>query len=340
LEFLQKLPPERVVGNWPKKVTAGEVKESLLIFMAHLDWLHDPQKLAELIRSRFDLFHAPHEGRRDVLVTGYYQPVIDGSLRETREFRYPIYGKPGDLVEGELVTVKPELGTDKIVGRIEGDEFVPYFSRDEIDGQGRLRGKGYELAWAKDPIDVFFLHIQGSGLLRLQEGGLLSINYHASNGRPYKSIGRVLIDRGKIAAGEISMERLRRYLKENPEERDAILAQNESYIFFRFVKEGPRGSLEVPLTPGRSIATDARIFPRGALAFLITQKPVFNKEGQLTQWEPFARFVLNQDSGSAIQGSRRADLYFGSGEEAGQSAGVMKSPGSLFFLLKKDTGGK
>jgi len=136
------------------------------------------------------------------------------------------------------------------------------------------------------------------------------------------------------------MQSLRRYLTEHPGERDALFAENESYVFFRFVKDGPLGSLEVPLTPGRSIATDKRLFPKGALAFIVSRKPVLDTQGNLTGWEPFSRFVVNQDTGSALRGPRRVDLYFGSGNEAGIAAGVMKSTGKLYFLIKRTDGKK
>jgi membrane-bound lytic murein transglycosylase A len=183
-------------------------------------------------------------------------------------------------------------------------------------------------------VELFFLHIQGSGILKLEGGRRLHINYAASNGRPYRSIGRILLDRGKIPEAELSMSRLLRYLRERPEERDALFARNESYIFFRLVKEGPLGSLEVPLTPGRSIATDSRLFPKGALAFVASRRPLFDNANGV-RWQPFSRFVVNQDTGSAIRGSRRVDLYFGSGERAGVEAGHMKSPGQLYFLIQR-----
>jgi membrane-bound lytic murein transglycosylase A len=273
-------------------------------------------------------------------VTGYYQPIIDGSLTETTEYRLPIYGRPKDLVVGEMVTLLPQFRADKIVGRMAGELLVPYFSRREIDSLGRLRGKGNEIAWVKDPIALFFLHIQGSGMLRLPDGRLLHLNYAAGNGRPYKSIGRLLVEAGKIPTEEVSMQRLRRYLAEHPKERDSLLWQNESYVFFRLGKEGPLGSLEVPLTPGRSIATDYRLFPKGAIAFVASRKPVLDGDGNLAGWHSFSRFVLNQDTGSAIQGPRRLDLYFGTGGEAGQAAGFMKSGGAVYFLLRKGGAGK
>ena len=225
--------------------------------------------------------------------------------------------------------------SEKVIGRIEGESFVPYYSRREIDDLGSLRGRGYEIAWVKDPIDLFFLHIQGSGVLRLPDGSQIKVGYAGANGRAYRSIGRLLIDDGKIPREEMSMQRLRRYLTDHPDERSEIMAYNESYVFFRFLRDGPVGSLEVPITPGRSIATDSRLFPKGALAFIYTQKPVLDPTGQLIGWTPFLRFVLNQDTGGAIRGPQRVDLYFGTGDSAAASAGYMNSPGKLYFVLLK-----
>ncbi|MBI3058287.1 MAG: MltA domain-containing protein [Deltaproteobacteria bacterium] len=339
LEFLAKLPPDRSVGEQPRKITAAEVKESLIAFLNLLDLWDQPDKLNEEIRSRFELYPMSDAAEGEALFTGYYQPLIEGRLTETAEYRYPIYRRPDDLVEVEPGSILPELRGEKVVGRLEENRLVPYPSRYEIDALGRLKGKGYEIAWVKDPVELFFLHIQGSGIMRLEDGRQLQLNYAASNGRPYKSIGRLLVDGGKISEEEVSMQRLRRYLMEHPEERDAVFAQNESYVFFRLVTNGPLGSLEVPLTPGRSIATDSRLFPKGALAFVVSQKPILGVDGNLTGWQPFSRFVLNQDTGSAIRGPKRVDLYFGSGHEAGLAAGFMKSNGMIYFLIqKKGTG--
>lgn len=337
LDYLNRLPPDGVVGERPRKLTAQDIKESLLSFLDLLSLWQQPEMMSAAIRSGFDLYPSVEESA-DVLFTGYYQPVIEGSLNPTELFRFPLYGKPRDLLEAEQVTVVPQRRVEKIIGRLDRDRFVPYFSRCEIETLGVLKNKGYEIAWVKDPVDLFFLHVQGSGLLRLQDGRILPVNYAASNGRPYKSIGRVLVDVGKIPPEEISMQRLRRYLKEHPEERDALFAQNESYVFFRFVDQGPLGSLEVPLTSRRSIASDPDFFPKGALAFVGTQEPVLDAAGNLRGWQPFSQFVLNQDAGSAIRGPRRIDLYFGSGDKAGASAGFMRSTGRVFFLLKKQTG--
>lgn len=336
LEFLQRLPPDRPVGEWPRKVTAQEIKESLLLFLERLDLLGEPQSLVQFLRSHYDLHRSDGEGASgSVVFTGYYQPVISGSLVETGEFRFPIYGKPKDLVEKEVVRSASDPRPEKLVGRLEDQRLVPYFSRHEIDGLGLLKGKGYELAWVKDPVELFFLHIQGSGLLRLTDSRLVPLNYAATNGRRYTSIGRLLAESGKIPRAEINMQRLRRYLKDHPKEGAFLMARNESYVFFRVGEEGPLGSLEVPLTPGRSIATDPRLFPKGALGFVVSRRPVTDAHGDVIRWRPFSRFVLNQDSGSAIQGPGRVDLYFGSGPEAGWGAGAMNSAGKLYFLIRK-----
>ncbi|NIT03092.1 MAG: transglycosylase, partial [Candidatus Latescibacteria bacterium] len=251
-----------------------EAFEALLVFWDR------PERLAQEIRTRFELHPAEKGiGEKNALFTGYYQPVLEGSLSKSGEYRFPVYGRPKDLIVGEMVTLRPESSVEMFVGRLDGERLVPYYSRDEIDRLGSLEGKGYEIAWVKDPVDLFFLHIQGSGILSLPDGTLRQVSYAASNGRRYTSIGRVLIDRGKISEEEISMQSLRRYLAEHPDEREAILAMNESYIFFRFVEQGPVGSLGLPLTGGRSVATDARLYPKGALAWITTSMPLVDSTG-------------------------------------------------------------
>ena len=336
LRYLSGLPPDRVIGERPRRLTVLEVRDSLRTFGKILERRDCPGCWIEEVRRRFQFVPAVQApGTDNVLVTGYFQPVVEASLSPTAEYKYPLYRKPADLIVAEEVTLTPELSVEKVVGRIEGAGFLPYYSRREIDEHGALRGRGEEIAWAKDPIDLFFLHVQGSGMLRLRDGRLVHANFAASNGRPYRSIGKLLVERGRIPPDEVSMQRLRRYLLEHPEERNEILAYNERYVFFRFVDEGPLGSLEVPLTPGRSIATDSRIYPKGALGLLASNKPVLNDAGELIGWQPFSRFVLNQDTGSAIRGHRRVDLYFGSGDAAGSAAGYMNAAGKLFFLVPK-----
>jgi len=329
LAYLQKLPPERVVGVQPRLFTASELADSLLAFGALLDQQPRRHLLARELGDRFELIAssgAPRE--EEVLFTGYYQPVIDASLVPSDEYRFPIYGVPP-----ELVALDRSEGTNP--GAIDAKVSGPYYSRREIDDLGVLRGRNLEIAWVKNTIDLFFLHIQGSGLLRLRDGRQVTVGYAAQNGLPYRSIGRLLIDNGKVPKEEMSMQRLRRYLTEHPSEQNEIFAYNDSYVFFRLNQGGPLGSLDVPVTAGRSIATDSRLFPRGALALVQMEIPVIGAQGELAGWRPVTRFVLNQDTGGAIRGPQRADYYFGTGDEAGALAGYMNRQGRLYFLVRK-----
>jgi len=332
LAYLERLPPDRIVGVEPRELTAAEVRRSLIAFEQLLSRWSCRECLAREIAARFEWIpsHADPEMSK-VLFTGYYQPVIEGSLVATEDYRFPIYAKPLDLMVAESAQ-----NGERSVGRMEQEGLVPYYTRREIDALGALKGRGLEIAWVKDSIDVFFLHIQGSGIVRLPDGGQVSVGYAAQNGLPYRSIGRLLIDNGKIAKEAMSMQRLRQYLNDNPQERDEIFAYNESYVFFRVVAGGPLGSLEVPVTAGRSIATDYRLFPKGALALVETEIPVIDAAGRLAGWRPMRRLMLNQDTGGAIRGLQRADIYFGTGEEPGGLAGYMNRPGRMFFLVLKN----
>jgi membrane-bound lytic murein transglycosylase A len=337
IAYLEKIPPEQIVGEQPRVFTAGEILASLQEFDRLLDdWSCRPCFAREFER-RFDFVPSSMDPvTNEVLFTGYYQPLIEGSLVRTEKFRYPVYGRPADLIIAEQVSLKPQVSVEKIVGRAEGEDFVPYYNRREIDQESRLEGRGLEIAWVADPIELFFLHIQGSGIIRLPDGTQLQVGYAGQNGWPYRSIGRLLIDDGKLTKDEMSMQRLRRYLRENSQEQSQILNSNPSYIFFRLNPVGPMGSLEVPVTAERSLATDAGLFPKGALVFVSTEIPVVSGAGELTGWRAVTRFMLNQDTGGAIRGPQRADIYFGAGETAATMAGYMNRQGKMFFpVLRK-----
>lgn len=339
LDYLAKIPGEREFPLGNRKVDAERLRRSLELFGEMLSRGRlDPDQIAR----RFEFYRVGSpEGAREpgaVLVTGYYEPILKAALGPSEEFRYPLYGLPPDLVLVDLSRFNPERFADeRLVGRVVEGRLQPYFSRAEIDGQGALAGSGCELAYLKDPIDAFFLQVQGSGLLETADGSRFRIGYAGTNGRPYRSVGKVLIERGEIPAGQMSLQAIRDYLGAHPDERDEILFQNESYVFFRRVPEGPMGSIQVPLTAGRSIATDAGVYPRGALGFLLTTRPEFDADGQVRRWLPLTRWVVNQDTGGAIKGAGRVDLFCGTGAGAEAVAGRLKQPGTLFMVLARET---
>jgi len=336
IEYFRSLPQDRAVIFGPDTYTVSQVGSSMETFLALLDEARSPEEFDRLVANHFYVYQSVGRGwRRRVLFTGYYEPVVDGALGRDEDHRYPLYRRPDDLIEVRLGEFSPRLEGQRIMGRLEGQKLVPFYTREEIDREGVLAGKGYEIAWLSDRIDRCFLQIQGSGVVRLRDGTYLPVNYAAANGRPYRSIGKLLMDTGELTRKEMSMQRIRAYLRDHPEKVDEVLFHDPSYTFFRIVEKGPLGNINVPLTTGRSIATDSRLFPRGGLAFVITEKPTINEAGEITGWKRFSRFVVNQDTGGAIRGPARVDLFWGEGEVAEISAGNMKQMGKLFFLMEK-----
>ena len=275
------------------------------------------------------------DGNGTVLFTGYFEPVLDGSLHKTDRFRWPLYRTPDETVSIHLGRFGAKYGHDRIVGRLQGKEVVPHFTRNQIDGGGSLEGKGLEIAWVDDPVALFFLHIQGSGRIRLPDGRFLRVGYAESNGRPFRGLTGYMAEKGLLAEREKTYEHLKAYLKEHPETQGELMAHNERYIFFRITGNGPVGSLGLTVVPGRSIAADPSVFPKGAPAFMVSRKPVFNDKGKLERWESFSRFVFSHDTGEAIKGPGRADLFCGAGDEAERVAGSLKEKGELFFLAPR-----
>ena len=261
--------------------------------------------------------------------------MLHGSLTRSEDYRYPLYARPDDLITIDLSPFSSDLKGKRITGRISNGTVVPYYDRKQIEQKELLTPESDVLAWVKDPIDLFFLHIQGSGKVALDDGNFINVHYHTSNGRPYRSIGKLLIDQGKIPKEEMSMQKIRAYLADHPDEVDAILNHNPSYVFFKLEKEGPLGYLEVVLTPGRSIALDRRIFAPAALAYIETQMPLVDNNGTIHTWVDFSGFTLNHDTGGAIRGPGRVDIFWGSGTYASITAGHMQHTGALYFLVLK-----
>ncbi len=339
IEYLDRLDPETVFHYGPDGFTIQQVREGQEVFLDLLTKGLDPGQLSSEIRKKFRVYQATGRvGNRRVLFTGYYEPIYEGSLVPNETFRYPLYRSPDDLTRIDLSLFSEKLKGENIVARIEGKKVLPYYSRYQIESERVLEGKGLEIAWLKDPLDVAFLHIQGSGRLRLPDGKDLLVQYQASNGRPYQSIGKYMIEKGFLVPKEMSMQAIKKYLTENPDVLNEVLNYNPSYIFFQKVENGPLGSLGVLLTPGRSVALDSKIFPKGALGFISCQKPLVNDRGEIIDWTKFSRFVLNQDTGGAIKGAGRADIFWGSGLNAELTAGHLRYDGNLYILIRKGSG--
>jgi len=294
----------------------------------------------EAARAFFERWFTPHrlttaDGRDTGLITGYYEPLLAGSRTPSARFRHPVYGVPEDLLVIDLTSVYPELKSYRLRGRLVGNRVLPYHSRAEIDSGALLPAR--VLAWVDDPLALFFLHIQGSGRIRLENGEILRVGYAEQNGHPYVSIGRRLVEMGELTAEEATMQGIRHWAARHPDKLPGLLSANGSYVFFRELPppepsgpDGPPGALGVPLSAGRSLAVDPRAVPLGAPVFLATTWPSDN--------QPLRRLMLAQDTGGAIKGAVRADFFWGFGEEAGMLAGAMRSRGRMWVLLPKDAG--
>lgn len=334
LVYLRRLPPEREFVFGADRYSAAHMIRSLTVFKDFLDTRPSADELRSFLRDQYVVYRSlGSDGSGRVLFTGYYEPFLQGSLRQTETYRYPVYGMPEDLVQIDLSLFSPKFNGERITARIDNRQVLPYFDREDISFDNRLGGKAEVLAWVDSRVDLFFLQIQGSGRIFLEEGGAINVHYRTSNGHPYRSIGRLLIEEEKIDPRRMSMQQIRQYLNEHPEEIRRILTHNPSYIFFQIEKEGPTGALGIELTPGRSIAIDRRLFPDAALAFAESKKPLIDGRGGIAAWTDLNRFVLSQDTGGAIRGPGRADLFWGNGRYAEMAAGHMQHPGRLFFFV-------
>ena len=262
------------------------------------------------------------------LVTGYYEPIIDGSRAATPQYRFPIYGVPPDLLVVDLGNVVPETRGLRLRGRVDGRRVVPYYTRGEIDARGDAFGAPI-LAWSADPVELFFLQIQGSGQVRLENGERIRVGFAEQNGHPYRSLGRYLVDRGEMLLEQASMQGIKAWASANPQKLQEALNQNPSYVFFRELPatDGPIGALSIPLHAEYSLAVDRRFVPLGAPVYLATTYPLSD--------QPLERLMAAHDTGGAIRGVARADFYWGTGPEAGTQAGRMRQQGRMWLLWPK-----
>jgi membrane-bound lytic murein transglycosylase A len=287
-------------------------------------------------RAFYETWFTPYQvfnpdGSDTGLITGYYEPLLKGSRSMSERFRYPIYSAPDDMLEVDLGDAYPQFKGMRLRGRLVGKKVVPYYNRAEIDA-GVSMLKGRELFWVENAVDLFFLQIQGSGRIELEDGKRVKIGYAEQNGHPYISIGRKLIDMGELKPEEASMQGIKNWAEHNPERLFALLGQNPSYVFFRELPDtlsAPLGALGVPLTNEYSIAIDPRTIPLGMPVFLATTQP--------NTAEPLNRLMYAQDTGGAIRGAVRADFFWGFGELAGMQAGRMRQSGRMWVLFPRGT---
>jgi membrane-bound lytic murein transglycosylase A len=339
LNYYTKLSPQTPIVLGTDHITVSDMATTLREFLLIIEnnSLSLNQKLDRIKDSFLFYRSVGSDGSGKMLFTGYYEPTISCRLTANETFRYPLYRKPDDIVEIDLSLFGNGFPRNRIFGRLDGKKIIPYYSREEIDQRKTLAGKGLEILWCSDNIDIYFLQVQGSGKVDLGNGTMLSVLYDGSNGRPYKSIGKYLIDSGTIAKEKMSMQAIREYLHSHPDQLAEVLGQNPSYVFFRLNTGPSLGNIGVALTPWRSIATDSKLFPKGALGIISSQKPVIEK-GMIKSWAPFTRFVLNQDTGGAIKGAGRVDLFCGRGPDAELTAGNLQQDGDLYFLVRKKAG--
>lgn len=284
--------------------------------------------------ANFQPFALRPTGRPTGFLTGYYEPEVDGSLVRTATYTVPVYGRPLDLVPA-----RPQADGNKgAVSRYDGQRLVPYWDRAAIE-DGALAGRGLEICWLKDPIDLFFMQIQGSARVRLPDGRSLRLNYDGHNGQPYVPVGRLLIERGQVPREQMSMDRIRSFMEADPAAGQALRRENPSFVFFRAVPlapgEGALGAQGVGLTAGRSIAVDRELHTYGTPIFIDARLPLRSAVSDT----PFQHLTIAQDTGSAIIGPARADIFFGAGDAAGRMAGRLRDPGNFFILVPRLSGG-
>lgn len=320
-DVLQRLPPDHSVGadglggtaaDWgapcgaARRLPAGDNAAARAFFEG---W--------------FVPWAASNNGRAEGLFTGYYEPEVTGSRHPHDRFGIPLLGRPSDLVTVDLARLRPDLGAEQLAGRLEGNRLDPYPARAEIEA-GALGGLAQPLVWLDDPVDAHILQIQGSGRVRLDDGSAVRVGVAATNGRKFVGLGKLLAEQGRLPAGS-SMPEIRAWLKAHPDEARRVMAANPRYVFYRLVAgDGPVGAQGVALTAGRSLAVDPHFVPLGVPLWLDTTAP---------SGEAIRRLVMAQDSGAAIKGPVRGDLFWGTGDSAFEQAGRMKAAGRFWLLL-------
>ena len=332
--FYKRMPDWKRFSFGEKKYSPKEMMASNARLLEILKTTQG-QKRSELIEKEFFVFESQNKNQ-NAFFTGYYEPILQGSKTQSLQYPVPIYAKPPDLIRVKLSQFSSKLPKKTIWGKLQGNQLVPYDSRAKIVGGSSLANRAKVLVYTRHHIELFFLQIQGSGVIRLPDGSLMQLNYAGKNGLPYRSIGRLLIRQGKMERAKISMQSLKKYLYEHPEEVDEILFYNPSYVFFREnrISSSPVGYMGEPLTAKRSLAVDYRLIPMGGVALIQTQQGIF-KNGKQIGSKKMNRFASPQDTGGVIRGHGRIDIFWGRGADAALHAGHQKSTGRLFLIVAK-----
>jgi membrane-bound lytic murein transglycosylase A len=334
LAYLRRLPPDQPIAFGTDSYSVAHIIRSLMVFDAIIRKRPTSEGLNQAIREHFRVYRStgrPEE--KDVLFTGYFEPLLRASRVPGPKFPVPVHARPSDLVDIDLGAFAADLKGRTITGKYTGRSVVPYPTRGAIRRQAGFNRIAPPVVWLRDETDLFILQVQGSGRIELEDGQQFNVLYDGSNGRPYRSVGRLLIDQGRIPADKMSMQAIRIYLRKHPRQAQTIMDQNPRYIFFKKAQEGPLGALGQMLTPLRSLAVDRSMLPSAALAFIVVPMPQVNRSGTIEKWAPYHGFALAQDAGSAIKGPGRIDLFMGAGPRAAVAAGHLKHTGALYFLV-------
>lgn len=317
LDYMAKPSSKQAYARYGGEFTHARGLASLQAFAALLDTNPSPGQMNQAIREKFDTYTSVGWNLRgDVLFTGYYTPIFNASPTRTDRFKYPIYRQPTDLQKDP-----------------EGNPLTAWPSRQELETHQKSRLAGLEFYWLADPFEVFIVHVQGSAKLRMPDGKLIGVGYAANNGHKYESIGKMMVADGKIEKGKLSLRAMIDYFKAHPADINTYTWKNPRFVFFTETLGDPRGSLNAPVTPWRSVATDKAIFPRAGVVYFAAQMP--RRGGNILTMMPYTGFALDQDTGGAIRAPGRCDVYMGVGDDAGELAGRTQEKGRLYYLLLK-----
>jgi membrane-bound lytic murein transglycosylase A len=329
LSVMEHADLTRRVRIGPRRVTRQHLVDTLHAFVNLLEQDISDEEFYRRLNEQFEVITAGyHRTGRPVVFTGYYTPIIPARREKTKDFVFPLYQKPEWYPEAQAKLNSSGYQLTQV-----RDQSL--LTREDIDGGQALSNQQLELAWLKDDLERYFLHIQGSGYLAFPDGTLQAVQYMGSNHFPYHSVGKQMLKDGVIKPAQGSMQGMKQYFHDHPEDINKYLFRNNRYIFFQMSNHSPRGSSGAELVAGRSIATDKSLYPAGGLVHISVEKPILNDELEITGWQKVSRFVIDQDTGSAIKGPGRVDLYFGVGEPAGAAAGHYKRTGHMTYLLKK-----